>query len=67
MMALRMGDWKLVVDRGNCRLYDLATDLHEDQDVAAQYPKVVAKMKRILLREHTESNIPKFQRLTLPE
>ena len=67
MMALRMGDWKLVVDRGNCRLYDLATDLHEDHDVAAQYPKVVAKMKKILLREHTESNIPKFQRLTLPK
>ena len=67
MMALRMGDWKLVVDRGNCRLYDLATDLHEDHDVAAQYPKVVAKMKKILLREHTESNIPKFQRLTLPQ
>ena len=67
MMALRMGDWKLVVDRGNCRLYDLETDLHEDHDVAAQYPKVVAKMKKILLREHTESNIPKFQRLTLPQ
>jgi arylsulfatase A-like enzyme len=67
MMALRMGDWKLVVRSGNCELYDLATDLHEDNNLAAQYPEVVAKMKEILLREHTESDIPKFRQLTLPQ
>ena len=67
MMALRMGDWKLVVQSGNCRLYDLATDLHEDNDIAAQYPEVVKQMKEILLREHTQSDIQKFQRLTLPQ
>ena len=64
MMALRMGDWKLVVQNGNCQLYDLATDLHEDNDLAAQYPEVVEEMKAILLREHTHSDM---FRVTLPQ
>ena len=64
MMALRMDDWKLVVHRGKCYLYDLSKDLHEDNDVAAQYPKVVEKMKKTLLREHTHSEA---FRVTLPE
>ena len=64
MMALRMGDWKLVVHKGNCSLYDLSTDLHEDHDLAAQHPEIVGQMKEILLREHTPSD--KF-RVTLPE
>ena len=64
MMALRMGDWKLVVRGGNCELYDLATDLHEDNNLAAQHPEVVEQMKAILLREHTESDL---FRVTLPQ
>ena len=63
MMALRMGNWKMVVNAGNCLLYDLSTDLHEDHNVAAQYPDIVKKMKEIILREHTNS--PLFQ-VTLP-
>ncbi len=57
MMGLRMGDWKLVVHKGNCLLYDLATDLHEDHDLAARHPEVVGKMVNIILREHTHSNL----------
>lgn len=64
MMAVRMGDWKLVVNRGNVLLYDLANDLHEDHDVAAQHPDIVAKMVEIIYREHVDS--PLF-RVTLPE
>ena len=64
MMALRMGDWKLVVQNGNCQLYDLVNDTHEDNNLAAQYPEVVAKMKEILLREHTHSDLFK---VTLPQ
>ena len=64
MMALRMGDWKLVVHKGQCYLYDLANDLHEDNDLAAQHPEIVEQMKAILLREHTHSD--KFQ-VTLPQ
>ena len=64
MMGLRMGDWKLVVTRGDCALYDLATDPHEDHDLAAQYPDIVKKMKDIIKREHTDSQLFK---VTLPK
>lgn len=67
MMALRMGNWKLVVQGGTCKLYDLVTDLHEDNNLAAKYPDVVKKMKEILLREHTPSNISQFNSITLPK
>lgn len=64
MIGVRQGDWKLVVKNGKCQLYNLATDVHEDHDVAAQYPKVVEKMKAIVRKEHVDS--PVFK-ITLPE
>ena len=67
MMALRMGNWKLVVQGGTCKLYDLVTDLHEDNNLASKYPDVVKKMKEILLREHTPSKISQFNSITLPK
>ena len=63
MMGLRMGNWKLVVQNGNCKLFDLATDVHEDNNVASQYPDVVNKMKQIIKEQHTESSL---FRVTLP-
>ena len=67
MMGVRMGDWKLVVKKGNCSLYDLRNDLHEDHDVAAQHPDVVKKMVDIIYKEHTASNVPLFNEVTLPK
>lgn len=64
MMGLRMGDWKLVVRQGNCELYDLATDIHEDHNIADQYPDIVQQMKDIIKREHTDSELFK---VTLPK
>ena len=64
MMALRMGDWKLVVKGGTPYLYDLSTDIHEDTDLAAQHPAIVAQMVDIIHREHTDSQMFK---VTLPE
>lgn len=64
MMALRMGDWKLVVQRGIPHLYDLSKDLHEDNDVSKEHPEVVRQMVNIIQREHTES--PLFK-VTLPK
>lgn len=64
MMAVRMEDWKLVVKRGHCKLFDLSTDIHEDRDVSDQHPEVVSTMKSIIRREHVDS--PLF-RVTLPE
>lgn len=67
MMALRMGNWKLVVQNGNCSLYDLVTDSHEDNNLAGQYPDIVNKMKEIIQREHTPSDISQFNNITLPK
>ena len=64
MIGVRMGQWKLVVERGRCRLYDLTTDLHEDHDVADQHPDIVARMKEFIRRDHTPSAL--FP-ITLPE
>jgi len=57
MLGVRMGNWKLVVQRGACKLFDLANDLHEDHDVAALHPDVVDRMKEIIVREHTENSL----------
>lgn len=62
-IGVRQGDWKLIVKNGNPELYDLATDIHEDRDVAAGHPDVVARMVGIIYREHTPSELFK---VTLP-
>lgn len=63
-IAVRMQNWKLLVKKGKCFLYDLEKDLHEDNDVAQHYPKIVEKMKEIVKREHVDN--PLFP-LTLPQ
>ena len=44
-------------------LYNLAADLHEDRDVAAENPRIVRKMTDIIYKEHRPSE---FFRITLP-
>ncbi len=63
MIGVRKGNWKLVVKNGNCQLFDLATDLHEDHDLSASYPNVVSELKNIIRQEHVESSLFK---VTLP-
>ena len=65
-IAVRQGDWKLLVKKGRCELYDLSADLHEDHDVAAQYPEKVRQLKQIIKEQHTPSPIAQFNQLTLP-
>ncbi len=62
--ALRMGKWKAVQQpiHAPIQLYDLDKDLGEQQDVAAQYPEVVARMKKLM----EESYVPSA-RWKLPE
>jgi arylsulfatase A-like enzyme len=45
--AVRMGDWKAIQPRTNgaWELYDLAKDIGEQHDVAAEHADVLAKMK----------------------
>lgn len=69
MMALRMDDWKLVVKKGKCMLFDLAADLHEDHDVAAENPKVVKNEEnpssRTRGQPHLQDNVAEVILLTL--
>lgn len=62
-IGVRMGDWKMVVVKGTPRLYNLATDLHEDHDVAAQYPDIVRQMVGIIKSQHQPSE---YYKVTLP-
>ena len=58
------GRWKAVrqniLRKNNKRplkiqLYDLEADISETNDVAAEKPKVVARLRRLMAREHTPS------------
>ena len=62
-MAVRMGDWKLIIKKGIPSLYNLKEDLHEDHDVASQNPSIVKKMLEVIQREHQPSDLFK---VTLP-
>ena len=52
-IAVRIGDWKLIVKKGKPSLYNLKTDIHEDNDIALQHPEIVEKMKAIIFEQHT--------------
>ena len=62
-MAVRMGDWKLVVKKGKPHLYDLSSDIHEDNDISANHPDIVQKMIDIIKKEHRDSE---YFKITLP-
>ncbi len=62
-IAVRMGDWKLIVIRGVPHLYNLATDLHEDKDIAKEHPEIVDQMVKIIYQEHVDN--PLFP-ITMP-
>ena len=64
MLGVRRGNWKLVVRRGQCALYNLAADPHEDNDLAAQYPDTVNLLVQKIYEDHTDS--PLFP-VTLPK
>lgn len=66
-MAVRKGDWKLYVERGNCKLFNLATDVHEDHDVAAQHPDIVKELVQIIKEQHTTPDVNEFNTVTLPQ
>ena len=55
--AVRKRFWKAVrlKPSANIELYDLATDIAEKKDVAAENPKVVAQMEDIIKTARTES------------
>lgn len=62
--AVRMGYWKLIVRKGVPSLYNLAADLHEDHDVAADHPDIVRQLVSFIFKEHRDS---KYFPITMPE
>lgn len=55
--GVRMGDWKMVVKQGVPSLYNLADDIHEDNDIAENHPEIVRKMVEIISKEHRNSDL----------
>ena len=62
--CIRVGDWKLVkrgliggkkAGKPTLELFDLATDLHEEHNVADQHPDLVAKFEALMKPQHTPS------------
>jgi uncharacterized sulfatase len=56
--AVRFGDWKAIrkpMVTGPIELYDLAEDLGETRDVAAEHPDVVAMAEAFMLEAHSPS------------
>ena len=62
-IGVRMGDWKMVVEKGKPFLYNLSTDLHEDNDISGTHPDIVKRIVNIIYKEHTPS---KYFQVTLP-
>lgn len=55
--AIRMGDWKAVRLRWNgpVELYNLSSDIGENNNIADEHPDIVAKVRTIFETERTES------------
>jgi len=46
--AVRLGDWKLVVDANHLLLFNLRTDVGERRDMAVQRPDLVRRLRTLL-------------------
>jgi arylsulfatase A-like enzyme len=61
--SVRVGDWKLIhwIEDDSVELFDLATDLSEKNDLAAQQPEMVQQLRERLhaWRKETGANMPK--------
>lgn len=60
--SIRVGDWKAVrqgMARGNIEveLYNIATDISEQHNVAEQHPDVVAKLTKMMAEQHQTSEL----------
>lgn len=64
--AVRMGQWKAIrknIKEGNLEieLYNLDTDIREENNVAAENPEIIEKIEKIMKKEHTPSTIERFK------
>lgn len=70
--AVRRGQWKGVrlqvgTDQPVFELYDLASDIHEDHNVAAEHPDIAAELNAIIDSCHVESELFDFGREKTPK
>ena len=69
--AVRMGNWKGVrLNVGDptktaFELYDLATDIHEDNNVATEHPEIVTRISELMDSVRTPSTLFNFQHKTI--
>lgn len=56
-IAVRKGDWKLIVVKGEPRLYNLNEDISETKDLAKENPAKVAELIEIIKEQHVESEL----------
>ncbi|MBI1830851.1 MAG: arylsulfatase [Planctomycetes bacterium] len=64
--AVRLGDWKAIrqnMHKGNMKLqlFDLANDVGETKDLAADHPAIVARIERIMREQHVPSKLFPFK------
>jgi arylsulfatase A-like enzyme len=61
--SVRVGEWKLIhwIESDSVELFNLATDLSEKNNVAAQYPEIVQTLRERLetWRKETDANMPR--------
>ena len=66
-LAVRMGKWKgtkqYMIDHPltPVELYDLEKDISEENDVARQYPDIVAKIEKIMVEARTRPEVEVFE------
>jgi Arylsulfatase A and related enzymes len=66
--TIRKGDWKAIrLNVGNkekttLELYNLKDDLHEDNNLADQYPEIVQELSSLMDKDRTESPLFNFGR-----
>lgn len=63
--AVRFGDWKGIRDstkdgRMKISLFNLASDITEENDVADANPEIVKRIEEIMLKEHLNPEIARF-------
>ncbi len=64
--AVRMGKWKALrknIKKGNMaiELFDLEQDIQEQNNLADQYPEIVAEIEDIFMREHKQADMNQFR------
>lgn len=62
-IAVRKGDWKMIVVKGEPRLYNLKVDIGETTDLASVHPEIIEELIEIVKQEHVDS--PLFP-ITMP-